>query len=468
MVIKRFWTRLSNYDVTAVFIALAYSALLMHFSLVKFECFRYTSLDLGIFTQSLAGFLHGSPLFNTVERQLYGVPNHLAVHFQPVLVLLVPVFAVFPTPKTLLVLQTLALGLSVLLAYVLARELLPPWEALAVTVLYAFNSSLVGINLFEFHPVSLAVPLFFLSAYFLIENRWRAFYATSFLLLLTKEDAFLGVTSLSLWWAFRDEISLESARKNRPLLLLAALSLLYGAVVIKLVIPALGKGYLYEGLYTRPEFGRRKLLYFLLFNLSLGLLPLFRSKNALLLTLPWLENLLASRPSQTTFGFHYPYMTLPLSVIGAVFALRELDLRRVLPFLLSVGLLASLATMPVELNQPEKPLPLVYPSVLEPIPGRKAVEPVIEFLSNSNLSVYTQPAFYPALATKPDVYVYPAGVEPDAVLVNVKTYRGRLYLERLQKMVNVKYRLVYSRDGVRLYVREGLNVSVFGLVPPGS
>ncbi|NJE04068.1 DUF2079 domain-containing protein [Thermococcus sp. MV11] len=461
-------TRLCHYDVTAVFIALAYSALLMHFSLVKFECFRYTSLDLGIFTQSLAGFLHGRPLFNTVEWQLYGTPNHLAVHFQPFLYLLVPIFAVFPSPKTLLVLQTAALGFSVFLAYVLARKLLSPLEALAATVLYAFNSSLVGINLFEFHPVSFAVPLFILSAIFLVDRRERAFFLVSGLILTIKEDAFLGVLSLSLWWAFGDEISLKSARKNRPLLLLAALPLLYGAVVIKLVIPALGGGYLYGSLYTEPRLDRQKLLYFLFFNLSLGLLPLFRPRNALLLTLPWLENLLASRPSQTTFGFHYPYMVLPLSFIGAVFALRELDLRRILPVLLSVGLLVSLATMPVELNQPEKPLPLVYPSVLEPIPGRKAVEPVIEFLLGSNLSVYTQPAFYPALAVKPDVYVYPAGVEPDAVLVNVKTYRGRLYLERLQKMVGGKYRPVYSRDGVMLYVREGLNVSVFGLVPTGS
>ncbi|WP_457741990.1 DUF2079 domain-containing protein [Thermococcus sp.] len=324
---------------------------MIHLSFLKFEDFLYSSLDLGIFTQSLAGFLKGRPLFNTVEWQLYGVSNHFGVHFQPILYLLVPVFKLFPSAKTLLTVQSLALGISVLLAYILAKRVLNEGLAIVLTVLYAFNSSLIGINLFEFHPVSLAVPLFLLAAVFLVEGRERAFILTSLLLLLVKEDTFLGVASLSLWWALRDSFSLESIKRNLRFIILAVLSVLYGVIVIKLVIPYFGNGYIYNGLYRHPAINGRKIIYFLLFNLSFGLFPLFLSRNWVLLTLPWLENLLASRPSQYSFGFHYPYMLVPLSFIGAVFTIRELRemraLRKTLAVLIALALIASWATMPV-------------------------------------------------------------------------------------------------------------------------
>jgi len=460
--------RLTNYDVTAVLIALAYSLVMVYLSLLKFRHFRYTSLDLGIFTQSLASFLESGSFFNTVEWQLYGVSSHFGVHFQPILFLLVPIFRLVPSAKTLLVVQSLALGSSVLLAYAVAKKVLNEGLALALTVLYALNSSLISINLFEFHPVSLAVPLFLLASIFLLDDKKRAFIMTSLLLLSVKEDAFLGVASLSLWWALRDGLSFESLKKNLHLVVLAILAILYGFVVIKFVIPHFGNGYLYGNLYEHVNLTDRKLAYFLLFNLSFGLLPLFLPRNWVLLALPWLESLLASRPSQYSFGFHYPYMLVPLSFIGAVFSLRELNLRRILPALIVIGLLASWSTMPLSYKPPEEPLPLVHYSILEPIPAHRTAWKVIDALAKTNLSVYTQPAFYPALALKRNVYVYPARIKPDAVLVNVKTYRGRLYLKRFKEMVREKYRLVYSRDGVELYVREGLNVSVFGLVPPGS
>lgn len=460
MVKLEFKTRLSPYDITAVLIALAYSLVMVHFSLTKLRSFRYSSLDLGIFTQSLAGFLHGKPLFNTVEWQLYGAPNHFGVHFQPALFLLVPLFRLFPSPKTLLVLQSLTLGSSILLAYLLARKVLGERLGVALTVLYALNSSLVGINLFEFHPVSLAVPLFLLAVYFLLNGNTSAFYATSILLLLTKEDAFLGVTSLTLWWALREGFTPDSLRRNRNFLIHAGLAIVYGIIVIKIVIPHFGSGYIYGSLYSHPSLGSKKALYFLLFNLTFGLLPLFRPRNALLLTLPWLENLLASRPSQTAFGFHYPYMLVPLSFIAAVFALKELNIRKVLPVLLTLGIIASCSTMPIAEKPPRIHNPLIHYSALEPIPGAESARPIIRMLLRSNLSVYTQPDFYPALALKENVYVYPNGVRPDVVLVDTGTYQGRLYLWRLMKTAGERYRLIYSRNGVRVYARAGVSLHV--------
>ncbi|AEC52726.1 hypothetical protein PNA2_1811 [Pyrococcus sp. NA2] len=454
-------TKLSFHDIIIVIMALVYTIIMIYLSFIKFTYFRYSSFDLGIFTQSLASFIHGRFFFNTLEWQFHSAPNHFAVHFQPILFLLVPIFKFFPSPKTLLVIQSLALGSSILLAYILAKKILNRNLALILTVLYAFNSSLIGINLFEFHPVSLAVPLFILAAIFLVENRELPFILTSFLLLSVKEDTFLGVASLSTWWAFREGFSLESIKKNRRFIILSALAFLYGVIVIKLIIPHFGRGYIYIDLYERINITGRKLIYFLLFNLSFGLLPLFLPRNWILLALPWLENLLASRESQYTFGLHYPYMLVPLSFVGSVFTVKEkeIDLKKVLSILIALGLMTSFATMPIVRKEPEKQFPLIYYSILEPIQSYETAWEVIKALLRTNLSIYTQPEFYPALAVKQNVYVYPSKITPDIVFLNMKTYRGRIFLRRLQRMVNARYRLVYSKNGIRVYAREGLNVS---------
>ena len=451
--------KLSSYDFTAVVIAVVYTLVMIYLSFLKFRYFAYKSFDLGIFTQSLAGFLHGRPLFNTVEWQLYGVSNHFGVHFQPILFLLVPIFALFPSAKTLLVIQSIALGSSVLLAYLLAKKVLDERLAIVLTAPYAFNSSLIGINLFEFHPVSLAVPLFLLAAIFLVDGRERAFILTSVLLLSVKEDTFLGVISLSLWWALRDGFSSGVLKRNVRFIVLSIIAGVYGLIAIKVIIPHFGNGYIYGYLYKHVGINGRKLAYFLLFNLSFGLLPLFLPRNWVLLALPWLENLLASRPSQYTFGFHYPYMLVPLSFIGTVFAVKGLELwkvKKILSVLIALALVTSWATMPVAEKPPKKLFPLVYYSVLQPAPGYKTAWAVVDVLLKTNLSVYTQPIFYPALAVKENVYVYPAKVRPDLVFVDVKTYHGRLYLVRLREMVGGRYVLVYSKDGIEVYKRVGV------------
>ncbi len=64
--------------------------------------------------------------------------------------------------------------------------------------------------------------------------------------------------------------------------------------------------------------------------------------------------------------------------------------------------------------------------------------------------------FYPSLAVKQNVYVYPSRIRPDLVFVDVKTYHGRLYLERLRKTVGKGYVLVYSKNGVEVYKKVGV------------
>jgi len=438
----------------SIVLPLIYTSFMLYVTYKVYNGLRYRSLDLGIFTQSLYSLSEGKLFYNTVEFQLYEVHTHFGVHFQPILFLLTPLFLIKRDAYTLIIIQTLALGTSVYLAYKLAVKELGEKKGFALAILYSCNSSLISINVFEFHPVSLAVPLFLLAYKFLREES-PLFYVISTLILLTKEDAFLGVLSITAWKILKEGLSVETLKKNKKIILFTILTLLYGIFTIKVVIPKFGGEYIYSNLYMEPRLDRRKLTYFLLFNLTFALLPLLNFFAILSLLPPWLECLLASRESQTMFGFHYPYMLVPLSFVISLDVAKKLDWK-ILRNLAILGVISSLITLPITNHLPKEQNPLVYPTVITPIPGKEASWEAIKITRELEGPIYTQPEFYPALATRLDVYVYPKNVKPKIILVNLNTYYGRRALERIKAFrVNLsEYKKVFEKDGVLIMVRK--------------
>jgi len=441
--------------ISGIIISAIYTCIMLYLTYKIYNGLRYRSLDLGIFAQSLHSLSGGKLFYNTVEFQLYNVQTHFGVHFQPILFLLFPLlFLIKKTTYALVVSQTIALGTSVYLAYRLATEELGEKKGVALTILYACNSSLIGINIFEFHPVSLAVPLFLL-AYKFLKRGSPLFYIISTLILLTKEDAFLGVISIIAWKILKEGFSVEILKKNKKIIFFAFLALVYGILTIKVIIPKFGGKYIYSSLYTKFSIDRRKLLYFLLFNLTFALLPMLDFIGMLSLIPPWLECLLASRETQTMFGFHYPYMLVPLSFVASLEVARQLKWR-IVKKLVIIGILASLATLPIAKLPPEKPNPLIYLTVITPVPGKEASWEAIEIVKGLKGPIYTQPEFYPPLAIRSDVYIYPKNVNPRVILVNLNTYYGRRALKRLRdfKVELTRYKKIFEKDGVIIMLRK--------------
>ncbi|ASJ10554.1 hypothetical protein A3L12_04200 [Thermococcus sp. P6] len=424
--------------------------------LERYDSFGYRSLDLGIFTQSLASTLKGRFFYNTVEYQWHGVTSHFGAHNQPILFLLLPLYALFPSPKTLLTVQSLALASSIYLAFELAENEVGEERALALTVLYALNSSLLGIGIFEFHPVSLAVPLLLLGVIMWRRGRKLGFLLISLLLLSVKEDTALGVLSLAAYEILRSTGTIkERLEKNRMLIGIALLSLVWLFLGIKLFIPHFRTGgYIYAGLYDGFKLDSRKLLYFMVVNLTFGLLPLLRPENTVLLALPWAESLLSVRGTQTMIGFHYAYMIVPLSFIASVDTVKGRDLKDVLTPLLIAGILTSMATYPITSSPLLQNRYVVYAHTIDRPDERDAtIWKIINVLKNSNCSIYTQPEFYPPLAGRLDVYL--GSTDADVLLFDTKTYNGRKFKRRFGKAI-ANYILAYSKEGIEVYVRKDL------------
>lgn len=119
-------------------------------------------------------------------------------HFSPTLYLLVPLFALSPGPAFLLITQSILFALGALPVFGVARRRLGEDRAAAAfALLYLANPSLHGVNIRDFHPAALAIPLLLAAMYCVEANRIGWFIAAALLALGCREDAAIPVVSSS-------------------------------------------------------------------------------------------------------------------------------------------------------------------------------------------------------------------------------------------------------------------------------
>ena len=128
--------------------------------------FNLGKYDLGNAVQVVNNTLHGK-FFTYTDR--FGTQiSRLSNHADFILLLLVPFFAVFPSPVTLIVAQCLALSLGGLVVYLLARAVkLSKLAAFLIALAYFLNPDIGYLGLDAFHGITFAIPFVLLSFYFL-------------------------------------------------------------------------------------------------------------------------------------------------------------------------------------------------------------------------------------------------------------------------------------------------------------
>ncbi|MBI2865709.1 MAG: DUF2079 domain-containing protein [Chloroflexi bacterium] len=111
-----------------------------------------TLFDLATFEQGFWNATKGTLFFYSLEGEM----SRLGRHFSPIFIPLVPLYALHRDPATLLVLQTLALGLAAVPLYLFARlRLASPVAALAVSALYLASPATHDVNIVnEFHEIA--------------------------------------------------------------------------------------------------------------------------------------------------------------------------------------------------------------------------------------------------------------------------------------------------------------------------
>ena len=146
--------------------------------------FRSAGFDLGIFDQAVWHYSHIQAPTSTIR----GLDNILGDHFHPILILLAPLYWIYPHAQTLIVAQSALLASSTVPVYLFCKDKLGDRTALLVAAAYALNWGLQNAAGFDFHEIAFSVPAIAWMLYAIERQRWRLYAAAALVLLLSKED----------------------------------------------------------------------------------------------------------------------------------------------------------------------------------------------------------------------------------------------------------------------------------------
>lgn len=206
-------------------------AVYMLYSWLQWTSFAIRSWDLGIFTQLAKDYAHFQAPIVSIKGQGF---NLLGDHFHPILVLLGPVYRLFPGAFTLLVVQNLLFAASVAVIAHLAVKRLGRIPGACLGIAYALSWGLQSAVDSQFHEIAFAVPFLALSLCALLEEKWRQAWIWAALLVFVKEDLGLTVLVLGLVMAHRS---------RRPAgLWLAAWGVTWFVLATQVFLPALNHG----------------------------------------------------------------------------------------------------------------------------------------------------------------------------------------------------------------------------------
>lgn len=340
------YKKIFNYSVLSfVILYVVYLSIVVAY---KVKTFDGSTFDIGIFSQMFHRMSTDLTAITTLERDR--VLSHFAVHISPIFYLMLPFYKLFPHVETLEVLQIWVVFSAVVPLRLLLKKL---------NLSKSINSLLIGWFVlipvmttaggYHLHENCFLVPLIIWLFYFIVsEQKWKILLVT-LLLLFVKEDAFIYVVSIGLYFLFQKRFSLSSQTKKWIILADFILPVLYFALGLYL-LNTYGEGgmvsrfepYLLEGengilsvlknLILHPTYVFSKLLIakklgYLFFVLApLVFLPLVqRTWSNYLLSLPLIViNLLPDWPYQYDIGFQYSYGSQTLLFIMALLALEDL------------------------------------------------------------------------------------------------------------------------------------------------
>ena len=175
--------------------ALAFAGLYVTISVARFERLGTRSFDLGIFEQAIRHYAHLQAPVVDLEGAGH---NFLGDHWNPAIAVFAPFYRLFPTPVTLLVGQAVAIALAVVPMTRAGMRHLGRWPGIAVGLAFGMSYGIQAAVDFDFHEVSLAVPLLAFALEAFLAGRWKAVVAWAAPLVLVKEDLGLTVAALGL------------------------------------------------------------------------------------------------------------------------------------------------------------------------------------------------------------------------------------------------------------------------------
>jgi uncharacterized membrane protein len=468
-------TRQRAYALTAALIVaaltIAWSALFAWLSVTRHLAGGSHAEDLGFNDQVLSNFLRGQwfrisiylgATWNTeIDMNRIPRPDSLfAFHFEPMLLLLVPLYALGGGAILLLVVQSIGLALGAVPAYRLAR-FTSGSSAAGVAVAAAYLLSPLGqwAVLSDFHTAVLAAPLLLLCVERLIVGRspLQALIAGG-LAAAAREDVGLVLAALGLIYVLRR----RAVRTGVKFLILGCASSILGALVIRnysggvspfdvryAATVSAGLAPVVDAL-VRPSV----MDYAATLLLSGGWLALV-APVALVPALPSLMlNVLSTSAWMAAGKAHYSVLVLPFIAIGAAAGLRRLKNRPRLIHIATATLLAS--SIVGYVREGAGPLGGNYAPATVTEHARRAAAFADALPTSASISASS--SLVPHVTSRAKVYVFPAVLDADYVFLDLRstpapTSAGDVFLRTNALLNHGDWQVDAAEDGLLLLKR---------------
>jgi len=300
-------------------------------SILRYLSFHTTFFDLGIYDHAI---------WNIAKR---GDLSYLYWgHFRPIVGIYSFFYRLFPSAITLLVLQTLAIGLSAVPLYYIAKDKLGHgFYGLVIVIIFFLYSPVEYNNLENFHADHLIILFMFLGFYFLEKDKPFTFLLVCLPGLFLKEPLILSISMMGFYAVVRHRMY-----KSGTFVFVG--SLLFFFLVINVIMPGLtgidnGEGFkrsfsylgnnvfeivkttlFHPGLIVKELINVWKLAYLAFIFVPLLFIPLI-SPLSLLPALPALTISLLSRlPNHYWIQYHYTAAVIPGLFISLIYGLKFL------------------------------------------------------------------------------------------------------------------------------------------------
>ena len=324
-----------------------------------------STFDIGIFSQMFERMKTDFTQITTLERDK--ALSHFAVHISPIFYAILPFYMLLPYVETLEILQILIVFSAVIpLGLVLKKLQLPKLLNPLVIALFFATPAMTTSGSYHIHENCFLPPLI-LWLFYAIISQWRLrTILFALLILFVKEDSFIYVLSLGLYFVFQNRFSISPRFKKWLYASTFVLPVVYfgfamflltkygeGAMVSRYShllmsgengLLMVMKNTILNPLYVLGSlFTAKKLGYIFLILFPLGFLPLVQRRlSTYFLMLPLLAiNLLTDWLYQYDINFQYSYGSVTLLFIMGLLALDQLSNYKVVGEKALVALVAS-------------------------------------------------------------------------------------------------------------------------------
>ena len=430
-----------SHEIILLFMVSVYFIFFSYLTVLKLQALGMHAWDFGIYLQAVHTTATSGKLFYTTVELPYTITaippgTQFSIHFSPILFLIVPIYALFQTPVTLLVVKSIAIAIGAIPVFVLAKKALGKhiW-GLFFAGGYLLYSAVHAINWYDFQPQSFFPTLVLFTILFIELRKNKMALVFSVLSMSSVEIAPFFIIALGLsYLAVRRKPLFELLRhrkftallKSLPVALILAAAVWLGLLFLTNALfgwqtasfhPSVQRRFLIgdsSNLWSALSYDWQTKLLFVV--LLLGSFAFFSLLDPILL-FPgglWIfYSVLSTYLPYYSISFHYPSFAIPFIVTSSIFGLKKIydplkkQRTKVIAFVLCCAFgLASIASSPIgpfRLGNHHWSQPFGIPTITL---HDQYVHDLVDLIP-ANASVLTGNDLFPLVAQRPNAYVFP-------------------------------------------------------------